>query len=425
MTYKAIVCRIHVRPHPNADRLQLGLALGNQVVVGLDTQEGELGAYFASDGQLSEQFSKEHDLVGYTDPATGKRAGGYFAANRRVRAQRFRGEKSDGYWVPVSYFAFTGVKIASLREGDQFSELNGVEICSKYITPATARAMRGQGKQSRGETTMFRKHFETEQFRFYVDQIPAGAYISITEKLHGTSHRLAHVIDNTKFKGIRNALNRLLGKVGLKWVDNWKYLHGSRNVILDGLLTDAYYKDDVFRRKAVGKLEGNLHKGEVVYGEIVGYVSAGVPIMSPQDTTSLKDKAIEKKYGPKMTYSYGLADGECEFYVYRIAMVNEEGKAVELSWNQVKARCSELGVKYVPELTSFVYDGNAEALRKTVDALVEGDSILDARHIREGVCIRVEHPKMHNIFKHKSFAFGVLEGFLKEKDEAVDREEIA
>jgi len=425
MTYKAIVCRIHVRPHPNADRLQLGLVLGNQVVVGLDTQDGDMGAFFPTDGQLSESFAKEHDLVGYTDPATGKRAGGYFAANRRVRSQKFRGSKSDGYWVPVSYFAFTGVKVTSLREGDQFDELNGVPLCQKYVTPATSRAMQGKAKQSRGETTMFRKHFETEQFRFYADQIPAGAYISISEKIHGTSARLGHIIDNTKLKGIRNTLNWLLGKVGFKRVDNWKYLHGSRNVILDGLLTDAYYKDDTFRRKAVGNLEGNLYKGEVVYGEIVGYVSSSVPIMASQDTTSLKDKAIEKKYGPKMTYSYGMADGECAFYVYRIAMVNEDGKAVDLSWNQVKARCAELGIKHVPELADFIYYGDVVNLRETVERFVEGDSILDSRHIREGVCIRVEHPKMHNTFKHKSFAFGVLEGFLKEKDEAVDREEVA
>ena len=425
MTYKAIVCRIHVRPHPNADRLQLGLVLGNQVVVGLDTQDGYMGAFFPTDGQLSESFAKEHDLVGYTDPATGKRAGGYFAANRRVRSQKFRGSKSDGYWVPVSYFAFTGVKVTSLREGDQFDELNGVPLCQKYVTPATSRAMQGKAKQSRGEMTMFRKHFETEQFRFYADQIPAGAYISISEKIHGTSARLGHIIDNTKLKGIRNTLNWLLGKVGFKRVDNWKYLHGSRNVILDGLLTDAYYKDDTFRRKAVGNLEGNLYKGEVVYGEIVGYVSSSVPIMASQDTTSLKDKAIEKKYGPKMTYSYGMVDGECAFYVYRIAMVNEDGKAVDLSWNQVKARCAELGIKHVPELADFIYYGDVVNLRETVERFVEGDSILDSRHIREGVCIRVEHPKMHNTFKHKSFAFGVLEGFLKEKDEAVDREEVA
>jgi hypothetical protein len=46
MTYSAIVARINTRPFPNADRLLLGTCLGNQVVVGLDTQDDELGVFF-------------------------------------------------------------------------------------------------------------------------------------------------------------------------------------------------------------------------------------------------------------------------------------------------------------------------------------------------------------------------------------------
>ena len=52
MTYSAIVAHINTRPFPNADRLLLGTCLGNQVVVGLDTQDGELGVFFNADGQL-------------------------------------------------------------------------------------------------------------------------------------------------------------------------------------------------------------------------------------------------------------------------------------------------------------------------------------------------------------------------------------
>ena len=56
MSYTAIITRIKTRPHSNADRLQLGTCLGNQVVVGLDTKDGELGIYFSTDGQLSERM---------------------------------------------------------------------------------------------------------------------------------------------------------------------------------------------------------------------------------------------------------------------------------------------------------------------------------------------------------------------------------
>lgn len=83
--YQAIVCRIKVRPHPNADRLQLGEAHGYQVIVGLDTEDNELGIFFPCDGQLSEAFATSNDLIGYTDEA-GNKKGGYFAKNCRVRA---------------------------------------------------------------------------------------------------------------------------------------------------------------------------------------------------------------------------------------------------------------------------------------------------------------------------------------------------
>jgi hypothetical protein len=124
--YSAIVCKVNTRPHPNADRLLLGTAHGYQVVVGLDTQDGELGVFFAADGQLSEQMCEANDLIGYTDPETGERKGGFFAKNRRVRSQKFRGEKSDGYWTSLSSLSWTGANLSDLREGDQFTELNGL-----------------------------------------------------------------------------------------------------------------------------------------------------------------------------------------------------------------------------------------------------------------------------------------------------------
>jgi len=51
--------------------------------------------------------------------------------------------------------------------------------------------------------------------------------------------------------------------------------------------------------------------------------------------------------------------------------------------------------------------------------------VFDPSHIREGVCIRVEHANEHFTLKHKSWLFGALEGYLKDKDEVVDAEEAA
>ena len=52
--YKGIVTRLkNVRPHSNADKVQLATCHGNQVVVGLDSLEDHWGVYFPCDGQLS------------------------------------------------------------------------------------------------------------------------------------------------------------------------------------------------------------------------------------------------------------------------------------------------------------------------------------------------------------------------------------
>ena len=134
MSYSAIVARVNVRPHPNADRLQIGNVNGIQVIVGIDTQDGELGVYFPSDGQLSEEFAAANDLIRRKNE-DGTYSGGMFDVNRRVRAMNLRGIKSDGFWCPLDYFNFSAVSASMLKEGDSFTEINGIPICNKYVTP--------------------------------------------------------------------------------------------------------------------------------------------------------------------------------------------------------------------------------------------------------------------------------------------------
>ena len=43
-----------LKPHSNADRLQIAVIFGASVIVGLDVKVGDLGVYFPIDLQLSE-----------------------------------------------------------------------------------------------------------------------------------------------------------------------------------------------------------------------------------------------------------------------------------------------------------------------------------------------------------------------------------
>lgn len=426
--YEAIICKIHTRPHPNADKLLLGDAHGYQVVVGLDTKDGELGVFFPTDGQLSEEMCEVNDLIGYTDPDTGEKKGGYFPRNRRVRSQKFRGEKSDGYWTPLTSLAWTGARLDKLTEGTKFTELNGKEVCNKYYTPATLKAM-SRGAIAPRQNNYFAKHVETEQFKNEVGRIPVNSIIYITEKLHGTSGRFGYVLDKSVER--RTLLDRLLRRQ--RYSQKYTELIGTRNTILGKHTGPSFYGSEEFRYDAIKEVEGRLHPGEILYFEIVGYTHTGSPIMGQHDVTKLQDKAFQKKYGKVMEYRYGCNPETTPFklFVYRITQVAEDGHVIELPWPQVKARCAILGLQHVPEWATFpyVYDEHKKEenlLIDTVNMLVEGESILDHSHIREGVVLRVEQPNGETKFlKAKSFTFGLLEGYIKEKDDYIDAEEIA
>ena len=119
MAYCGYVVKVEqLRKHTNADRLQIATFFGNDTIVGLDVQIGDMGVYFPVDGQLSERFCQVNDLVRRKDPETGKNIGGYMEPDKRnIKAIKLRGEKSDGLYMPL--VAFTDFcQISDLKIGD-------------------------------------------------------------------------------------------------------------------------------------------------------------------------------------------------------------------------------------------------------------------------------------------------------------------
>jgi len=56
-----------LRKHSNADRLLCATVFGNNVIVDLSYKEGQRVVYFPVDGQLSEEFAIENNLVRLKD----------------------------------------------------------------------------------------------------------------------------------------------------------------------------------------------------------------------------------------------------------------------------------------------------------------------------------------------------------------------
>lgn len=427
----AIIARLtNVRKHSNADRLQCATVLGNQIVVGMDNVEDELGIYFDSNLQLSEEFATANDLIRRKD-ANGNPAGGMFDVNRKVRTQRFRGEISDGFWIPLSALDFVKGKPA-LTEGLEFNELGGIPICNKYIIPGTKTQKPPGAKKNRVAKTsvMFREHFDTEHFGKHLFDLDLRDRIVVTEKLHGTSGRVGHVLVEKDL----SVFARFLSKFFPIEKKEWRYLNGTRRVVLDET-TGVQYHDPSIREMALNFFKGNLRKGESVYFEIVGYETSGAFIMPSVDIKKMNDKEFTNRWklhgNTNMAYTYGCEPKKSAVYVYRITNTDVDGHSVDLSWDDVKTRCGELDVNYVPELSYTTLgemlwrdkaaggNGDIRTARDMVMAEVEylakGASTLDATHIREGVCVRLDnYGRTPRVYKHKSFEFKVLEGIIKD-----------
>ncbi len=430
--HSAVVTSIKVSPHPNADRVQLAhTKFGNyQIVVGLDQKDGELGIFFQPDLQLSEEFAAANDLVGYRDE-NGEKKGGYFSKNRRVRIQKFRGERSEGFWIPVSSLEKLSPlgTYESLKDGDIINEIGDTPICNKYYTPATIKAQKGGTSRLRRKNLFFHKHKSTAQFRDEGRAIPKGSLITISEKCHGTSQRVGKVLDNVEV--MLPFHKKLWRRITNKPAFEQTVIIGSRNVLLKDpkALKDSFYGSEEFRYKHAERFQHLLRENEIVYYELTGYTHTNQEIMNSSDLTTDKDlKGLKKIYGPRMTFAYSNPVGQCTGYVYRITNISPEGDEYDLSDAQMRQRCTELGLEAVEKvMDSFIYDGDLEKLTKLLvnDEVLEVPSVHDSRHIREGIALRIDNESGTSFMKIKSFSFCTIEGIQKSFIGYEDMEEIS
>lgn len=416
--HEAIIAKVKVSAHPDPEvhSLSVGRVLGETIIVSNKTKDGELGIYFPCELQLSEEFASVNNLVRKTNP-DGTKSGGLFDENRRVRAQKLRGVKSNGFWCPLSYLSYAG-DTSSLKEGDRIASFNGRELCKKYFSPRTLRSRSNASTQQDRETVWFPKHRDTEQLRHSLRDLQAGDNLVITLKLHGTSQRVAKNYEEKPLTWY----DRILNFFGIERDRKvMRFYNGTRNVTLRG--DDTGFYSESFRERVAAKLYPYLEPHMEVFFEVVGW-EGDKTIMPTQDTLKTKDKEIKRLYGDKITYSYGCNPGEFAIYVYRIAYVLPSGTVVDLTWDQVKKKCESWNVKHVPEISRLTFDGDYDKLLEVVDAVTDGPDLVDSRHPREGVCVRVDSSHWKT-FKNKSFLFKVLEGVAKEDDNYEDMEEVS
>jgi hypothetical protein len=375
--------------------------LGYQAIVSKDTEVGDIGIVFTAETQLSEEFARENNLFRHAEKNNDPAAKGYLEDNRRIKALKFRGHRSDALFMPLSSLAYTGGNWTSLLPGDTFDFIDGHEICQKYeVRTRNATGTRIQTPKSRIDDIFLPKHFDTENFFKNSEHIDSGTRVTVTQKLHGTSIRVGHVPVARKLSWIE----RLASRFGAK-IEKTEYsmVYGSRNLIKDANNPDQpnFYDHDIWTIKG-RELDGILPEGYVVYGELIGWTPSG--------------EAIQKDF------TYGVPKGTSVLYVYRVTTINPRGRVVDLSWDAVKEFCNNLGLRHVPELWTGLMGSFTD--EEITDTFL--DQKFSARYPQavplakespcdEGVCIRIEGltPK---VYKAKSPAFLRFESKMLDKE---------
>ena len=465
--YKAYVTTLkNVRPHPNADRLQLGDCFGNTVCVDLSYTEGQVGVYFPTDGQLSVEFAEANNLLRKKDDA-GNNCGGYMDPSKRnVCAIRLRGEKSDGLFLPLKSLESFG-DISTLREGDTIDVFNRHQICQKYI-PRTNHHSGGVGgdktrKKKVNIAPLFVEHADTEQLAYNLSAFKPGDEIEITLKCHGTSQRTGYLpvlkgYNDSIWHRVYNWIVDLENLITCKGYEHkhgkpiydWGYVSGTRRTVLENY-DGGYYGSNEFREQHSKTFEGKLWKGETVYYEVVGFTHTGVPIMADGKNEKL-GKDFVKQYGKTTTFSYGCDpkgesfkheyagcwDGvnvrefkpQSDIYVYRMTMTNEDGEVVEYTPDFMRYRCEQMGIKCVPLLDKFTVPGGdprfataGDWVKNKAEKFYDGPDPIGKTHVREGVVVRILNRPKFTAYKHKNFSFKVIEGLIKDTAAAPDMEE--
>lgn len=321
----------------NCDNVQGAIIMGNQVIVSKDIQVGDIGLYFPLETQLSKEYLSANNLYRKKELNSDPEARpGYFEENGRVRCVKFRSlHKSEGLYMPLSSLEFLQSEGAGLKLGDEFDELDGVEICRKYVvkksrTPSSGKQNKSTKKyQSKLVDNQFRFHQDTSMLYKNLHRFNKDTLIHVSYKLHGTSGISSYILCKKKLS-IWNKIGKFLG-FDIK-TEDYDYIYSSRKVIKNEELNpnaQHYYNQDIWGI-ANEQLKPFLYKGITLYYEIVGFLPDGGYIQKG--------------------YDYGCKEKEHAIYIYRITYTNIDGKVFEFSSKQVQEFCKKRGLNPVPEL---------------------------------------------------------------------------
>lgn len=347
--HRANVVRIgELRPHTNADNLELLDIDGYQVVVRKgEFKPGDLAVYIQPDSIVPQSPAFKfiwQDHIGLDGTVPEKR--------RRITVRKFRGEWSEGLLLLITDFTFeltTRFHEATFHigEGDDLSELLGI---THYDPEAGTESTRGNQtnsprrkypktlkgwfffllhkftgrgrKQLSQEVSFDLPKYDVEALKNYLRVLKEGDHVIVTEKIHGSNARFVYV-DGVMYAGSRT---------------QWK--SPDAGTVWNKAIRQNPWIEEWCR----------THPGVALYGEV---------------TPTQKG------------FNYGCGDGQVRFFLFDIY---DNGWVPQSGWDGYALPDQ---AERVPQL----YDG--PYLAERIYNLVDGNSFVSgAKHIREGVVVK-------------------------------------
>lgn len=330
---------------------------GNSVLVGKDSDPLDLYLFFPSESCLSPDFLTANSLYRNSLLNKNTEEKGFFDDSGRVKSIKMRGIISSGFVIPASslldLFSFgdTHYIYSKLKVGDEFNEIDGVEICRKYVPKNISTPGLPGSKQEKGNKinkkikdllapNQFRLHSDTTHLAKNLGQFSKDQIIVITDKWHGSSCILSKVLINKKLNWYKKLLNKIGGNVPDK---EFGYMYSSgkpKSGLPKSILTidevergksnTGYFYSSNIWKKAFDDYKHALEDGISLYSELVGFTEGG--------------SAIQKGF------DYGCFPGQYRMLVYRITYTKQDGSVIEFSWQQIKDYCKKYELETVKEL---------------------------------------------------------------------------
>lgn len=417
------------------DNLVKVTIFGNDILTQKNTDENKLYLFFPAESRLSASYLSLNNEYRHPELNLNREKKGFFEDSSRVKAIKFKGVISTGYIAPVDSLYGWCEGFDKLKEGDEFTHIDGKALCEKYVIKHVHSEGNGEGESKHNKKlkrfdklvpNQFRFHDNTAQLAKNLHLFKPEDIICITDKFHGTSAVFANVLINKEL----DWKHRIAKFLGIKVVDKvYDQLYASRTVIKNQYInkeaTLGYYNEDIWK-VVQNEIKDKIEQGVTIYGEIVGYLPSGKMIQKEYD------------YGCRIFYrdDYMAAHdmdtqpAEHKFVVYRITYTKPDGNVIEYTWSQIKEYCKKWSLEHVKEL----YFGNAIGkelfLRSANDNIDQWRESLflrlsqeflekDCTHCinkvpAEGIVIRIDGKDTYSAFKLKSKRF--LEKETKELD---------